>query len=210
MPGASEQTRPVKVLNANWVAGPDGGDGQFEVMIVTDDDHQHTVAPSPAAMTALLAFAQADTILLWDPTTERSSPPISSEPGWKRPRMECAEPVGAAPRPDHSYLVGVGRQVRLPLSEVSMRRPRSPLLMTSRRRPSHVLNVVEQRGESSEGTDQYRVVLGGSGVGHPRAGTAERLSGGAPVWAWSLTRRGRTVRELMRSGQGARVSWAWW
>jgi hypothetical protein len=68
MPGASQQTRPVKVLNANWVAGPDGGDGQFEVMIVTDDDQQHTIVPSPAAMTTLLALAQTDTILLWDPT----------------------------------------------------------------------------------------------------------------------------------------------
>jgi hypothetical protein len=68
MPGASEQTRRVKVLNANWVAGGDGDDGRFEVMIVTDDDQQHTIAPSPAAMTALVALTQADTILLWDPT----------------------------------------------------------------------------------------------------------------------------------------------
>jgi hypothetical protein len=67
MPGASEQTRQVKVLNANWIAGPDGDDGRFEVMLVTDDDQQHTIAPSPAATTALLALAQADTILLWDP-----------------------------------------------------------------------------------------------------------------------------------------------
>jgi hypothetical protein len=67
MPGASEQTRRVKVLNANWVAGPDGDDGRFELLIVTDDDQQHTLAPSPAAMTALVALSQADTILLWDP-----------------------------------------------------------------------------------------------------------------------------------------------
>jgi hypothetical protein len=67
MPGASEQTRPVKVLNANWVAGPAGSDGRFELMIVTDDGHQHTIAPSPASLTALLALARADTILLWDP-----------------------------------------------------------------------------------------------------------------------------------------------
>jgi hypothetical protein len=68
MPGASEQTRPVKVLNANWVAGPDGEDGRFEIMVVTDDDQQHTMAPSPAAMTALIALSQADTVLAWDPT----------------------------------------------------------------------------------------------------------------------------------------------
>jgi hypothetical protein len=67
MPGASKQTRRVKVLNANWIAGPDGDDGRFEVMLVTEDDQQHTIAPSPAAVTALLALARADTILLWDP-----------------------------------------------------------------------------------------------------------------------------------------------
>ena len=67
MPGASEQTSQVKVLNVNWAAGPDGGDGRFEVMIVTADGQQHTFAPSPAAMTALLALAKAGAILLWDP-----------------------------------------------------------------------------------------------------------------------------------------------
>jgi hypothetical protein len=41
MPGASEQTRRVKVVNANWVAGPDGDQGRFDVMIVTEDDQQH-------------------------------------------------------------------------------------------------------------------------------------------------------------------------
>jgi hypothetical protein len=68
MPGASEQRRRVKVLNANWVAGPDEADGRFEVMIVTEDDQQHLVTPSPAAMTALVALTQADTVLAWDPT----------------------------------------------------------------------------------------------------------------------------------------------
>jgi hypothetical protein len=67
MPGASEQTQPVKVLNANWTAGTDGEDGRFEVLIVTEDGEQHTISPSPASMTALLALANADTILLWDP-----------------------------------------------------------------------------------------------------------------------------------------------
>jgi hypothetical protein len=67
MPGASDQTSRVTVLNANWTAGPDGTDGRFELMIVTADGQQHTAAPSPAAMTALLALARADAILLWDP-----------------------------------------------------------------------------------------------------------------------------------------------
>ena len=67
VPGASEQTSQVTVLNANWAAGGDGEDGRFDVMIVTADGQQHAVAPSPAAMTALLALARADAILLWDP-----------------------------------------------------------------------------------------------------------------------------------------------
>jgi hypothetical protein len=67
MPGASEQTSQVKVLNLNWTAGEDGEDGRFEVMIVTADRDKRTVAPSPAAVTALLALARADVILLWDP-----------------------------------------------------------------------------------------------------------------------------------------------
>jgi hypothetical protein len=67
MPGASEQTSEVKVLNANWTAGADGEDGRFEVMIVTADGQQQTFSPSPASMTALLALARTDAILLWDP-----------------------------------------------------------------------------------------------------------------------------------------------
>jgi len=57
----------VKIVNTNWAAGPDGDHGRFEVMIVTEDDQQHVVAPSSAAMTALIALTQADTVLLWDP-----------------------------------------------------------------------------------------------------------------------------------------------
>jgi predicted nucleic acid-binding Zn ribbon protein len=67
MPGASEQTRRVKIVNANWAAGPDGDHGRFEVMVVTEDDQRHVVTPSPAAMTALIALTQAGTVLAWDP-----------------------------------------------------------------------------------------------------------------------------------------------
>ena len=67
MPGASEQTRRVKIVNANWVAGRDGDHGRFEVMMVTEDDQRHVAAPSPEAMVALIALTQADTVLLWDP-----------------------------------------------------------------------------------------------------------------------------------------------
>jgi hypothetical protein len=68
MPGASEQTRPVKILNANWTASADGPDGRFECLIITDDDERHVIAPSAAEMTALVALARADTMLLWDPS----------------------------------------------------------------------------------------------------------------------------------------------
>jgi hypothetical protein len=37
-------------------------------MIITEDDQHHTMVPSPASMTALVALTQADTVLLWDPT----------------------------------------------------------------------------------------------------------------------------------------------
>lgn len=67
MPGASEQTRRIKIVNANWVAGADGDHGRFEILMITEDDQRHVVAPSPEAMTALIALTQAGTVLLWDP-----------------------------------------------------------------------------------------------------------------------------------------------
>jgi hypothetical protein len=71
VPGASEEARRVKIMNANWIAGADGDDGDFQLMIVTSDDRQFVVAPSPAAMTALVALARADTVLVWDPADRR-------------------------------------------------------------------------------------------------------------------------------------------
>jgi hypothetical protein len=67
MPGASENARRVKVMNANWNAGPAGDDGRFQVMLITSDGERHVLEPSPAAMTALIALAEANTVLLWDP-----------------------------------------------------------------------------------------------------------------------------------------------
>jgi hypothetical protein len=67
VPGASEQARRVKILNANWTAGQDGEDGRFKLLIVTSDDERHVLAPSPEAMSALVALAAADTVLVWDP-----------------------------------------------------------------------------------------------------------------------------------------------
>lgn len=54
-------------MNANWVAAADGEDGRFELMIITSDDEHHVLAPSPAAMSALIALAQSETVLVWDP-----------------------------------------------------------------------------------------------------------------------------------------------
>lgn len=67
MPGASDRTRRVTNLNANWMPDPGGGDGQFELQIITDDGHQTTAPASPAATSAVIALSQADTVLLWDP-----------------------------------------------------------------------------------------------------------------------------------------------
>jgi hypothetical protein len=67
MPGASEETRRVKILNANWVPDGAGGDGLFEVMIMTEDDQRYVVPASPGSMTALVALAKADTVMAWDP-----------------------------------------------------------------------------------------------------------------------------------------------
>ena len=68
MPGASEQSRRVKVLNANWTPAVDSGDGRFELMVVTEDDEIHTMPASPASVSAVVALSQADTVLAWDPT----------------------------------------------------------------------------------------------------------------------------------------------
>ena len=65
-------------MNANWIAGTDGDDGDFELMIVTSDDRHHVVAPSPAAMTALVALAQAR---------------HGSSLGPGGPKVDCREPA---------------------------------------------------------------------------------------------------------------------
>jgi len=67
MPGASEQARRVKIMNANWVAGGDGEDGSFQILVVTEDGEKHVMSPSPASTATLIALARADTVLVWDP-----------------------------------------------------------------------------------------------------------------------------------------------
>lgn len=66
MPGASSQTRQVKILNANWIPDTVGGDGRFEIQLVTEDDQRFVMPASPASMTALVALAQANTVMMWD------------------------------------------------------------------------------------------------------------------------------------------------
>ena len=67
MPGASDATQRVKILNANWLPAAEEGDGRFEVMLVTEDGRHHILPAGPAAITALVALAGADTVLAWDP-----------------------------------------------------------------------------------------------------------------------------------------------
>jgi len=66
MPGASSQTRQVKMLNANWIPDTVGGDGRFEIQFLIEDDQRFAVPVSPASMTALVALAQANTVMMWD------------------------------------------------------------------------------------------------------------------------------------------------
>lgn len=67
MPGAGENTRRVRVVNANWTPGPDGTDGAFALLLVTEDDQRHEFSLSPPAVTAVLALFRAGTVLLFDP-----------------------------------------------------------------------------------------------------------------------------------------------
>ncbi len=71
MPGASEQTRRVKILNVNWLPGAEGEDGQFEILIITEDDQRHTMPATAASMAAVVALARADTVMAWDPADRR-------------------------------------------------------------------------------------------------------------------------------------------
>jgi len=54
-------------VNANWTAGSAGEDGDFALLIITEDGERHTVELSPAAAIAVVAMTQANTVLLWDP-----------------------------------------------------------------------------------------------------------------------------------------------
>ena len=54
-------------MNANWVAGGDGEDGSFQIMVVTEDGEKHLMSPSAASTATLIALARADTVLVWDP-----------------------------------------------------------------------------------------------------------------------------------------------
>ncbi|HET8583346.1 MAG TPA: hypothetical protein VFL65_08835 [Jatrophihabitans sp.] len=60
----------MKILNANWQPDPDGGDGRFELLVITEDDQRHTVPASVAATATITTLAIADTTLVWDPTNQ--------------------------------------------------------------------------------------------------------------------------------------------
>ena len=69
MPGASEQTRRVKNLNANWHPDDNDPDGTFQLQVITSDDERYGLPASPSAVTALAAIAaQPETVFAWDPT----------------------------------------------------------------------------------------------------------------------------------------------
>ena len=57
----------MKILSANWAPDEAGGDGRFEVLVVTEDDQRYGVPVSAPSMTALVALATADTVMAWDP-----------------------------------------------------------------------------------------------------------------------------------------------
>jgi hypothetical protein len=67
MPGASEKSRRVRMLNANWVPDRQAGDGAFEMLMITEDEERHVVPASAASVTALAALLQTDPVLVWDP-----------------------------------------------------------------------------------------------------------------------------------------------
>jgi hypothetical protein len=67
MPGASQDTRRVQILNANWIPDDAGGDGRFEIQIITEDDQRFAVPANSTSMAALVALAGADTVMAWDP-----------------------------------------------------------------------------------------------------------------------------------------------
>jgi hypothetical protein len=131
VPGACEEARRVKTMNEKL----DRGD--FELMIVTSDDRHHVVAPSPAAMTALVALAQADTVLVWDPADRRlicreparHDPPDGrpSHPGYVRRPSYDTITVPAKHAPTAEYVTVVAGKIvhshfvfdRLPFREAA-------------------------------------------------------------------------------------------
>lgn len=67
MAGASGTTQRVHFVNANWVAGGGAEDGEFGLLVVTEDGQRHELQPSAQAMAALVALTRASGVLLWDP-----------------------------------------------------------------------------------------------------------------------------------------------
>lgn len=70
MPGASENTRRVEILNANWTPGTAESEGTFEVLMVTEDGERHVAPASVAAITALASLVSTEPVLAWDPDSQ--------------------------------------------------------------------------------------------------------------------------------------------
>jgi hypothetical protein len=97
MPGASTATRRVRIVNANWTAPAEYGDGRFELMIVTDDDERHILTPSPTAMSALLMLTKEDNVVLWDPMNRTLI--VANIMGSWLPREPAPQPIGPDANP---------------------------------------------------------------------------------------------------------------
>ena len=66
MTGASSATQRVTHINANW-SPASGGDGAFELLVVTEDEERHCVPTTAADLAALACVLRDGVVLLWDP-----------------------------------------------------------------------------------------------------------------------------------------------
>ncbi len=67
MAGASNQTKRVTYLNANWSAGDATTNGQFELLVVLEDGVRESVPLTAVDLTAITSLVRAQSVLLWDP-----------------------------------------------------------------------------------------------------------------------------------------------
>jgi len=63
--GASESTQRVSFVNVNW--SPGDPEGEFAVLVVTEDGERHVVPLDPVALVALTNVLRLSSVQLWDP-----------------------------------------------------------------------------------------------------------------------------------------------